>query len=262
MKMKMIINEKWLPLSLLSNLNFLLFSLYQCFFQLHYCVHQKCFAISAVGMQQIFNHRQKGGNIDNVFGVFHQIGHPIFDKIVTIQIVFLRSVANIQINRTRGIVLVAKLFGNFFIHFVVNHRFVYVVVLHNLNVINHTSNVVVKIFLQMHQLRANQMNRFVFANVQQMLDNHVFGQLIEPKFNEFVLQSFFNAIDVIANQAKTHIGRENLQQIAQGLLGIFGHIVDFVQNNKFHSCAKHGIGGDKTMNLVSYGVNASFVRCI
>ena len=85
------------------------------------------------------------------------------------------------------------------------------------------------------------------------------GQLIEPHTYEFVLQWQFDFADVITNEAELHIVAAHLQQILERLLGVFRHIIDFVEDNEFVSGFKQILGFDELVDLVADGVDAAFV---
>ena len=83
--------------------------------------------------------------------------------------------------------------------------------------------------------------------------------MIEPNAGELVLERSLDFADVITNQAELDIGRASLQQIFEGVLGVFCHIIHFVQNDEFRSDIKQIAGFDKGVDLIANNVNASLV---
>jgi len=88
------------------------------------------------------------------------------------------------------------------------------------------------------------------------------GQLVKAHTDEFVLERQFDFADIIANEAEFHIVAAHLQQILERLLGVFGHIIDFVEDDKFVSGFKQILGSYELVYLIANGVDAAFVGCI
>jgi hypothetical protein len=88
------------------------------------------------------------------------------------------------------------------------------------------------------------------------------GQLIETHTDEFVLERQFDFADIITNEAELHIVAAYLQEILERLLGVFGHIIDFIEDDKFVPGFKQILGSDELVDLVANSVDAAFIGCI
>jgi len=83
--------------------------------------------------------------------------------------------------------------------------------------------------------------------------------LVEAQTDEFVLQPLVDFAYVVAYQTKTNCARVVLQEITKGLLGIFGHVVDFVQYDKLHSSLEQRFRVHKKTDLIANNVDSSLV---
>jgi len=92
--------------------------------------------------------------------------------------------------------------------------------------------------------------------------NFLLGQLIETHTDEFVLERQFDFADIIANEAELHIVAAHLQEILERLLGVLGHIIDFIEDDKFVPGFKQILGSDELVDLVANSVDAAFIGCI
>ena len=57
-------------------------------------------------------------------------------------------------------------------------------------------------------------------------------ELIEPNTNELLLKWHVDFADIITNEEKLDIGTAALEQVFERLLGVFGHVIHFIQHDK------------------------------
>jgi hypothetical protein len=76
------------------------------------------------------------------------------------------------------------------------------------------------------------------------------------------LQRKFNLADIVANEEKLHIVPARLEQILERLLGVFGHVIDFIQYHEFVPRFEQVLGFHELVNLVPNDIDASLVGCI
>jgi hypothetical protein len=86
--------------------------------------------------------------------------------------------------------------------------------------------------------------------------------LVESDANKFVLQRQLDFANIVANQKELDIVSTRLQQIFESLLGVFGHVVDLIQDNKFEPSFKEIFGLYKLVNLVANNIDSSLIRGI
>jgi hypothetical protein len=98
--------------------------------------------------------------------------------------------------------------------------------------------------------------------VVQEFNNLGTRQLVEPEPDEFVLKPLVDLADVIAYQTKANAARIILQEIAEGLLCVLRHVVDFIQNNELHAIVEEGLRVHEETDLIADDVDASLVGCI
>jgi hypothetical protein len=94
------------------------------------------------------------------------------------------------------------------------------------------------------------------------LEDICLGELIEPDTQELILQGLVHLGNIVTYQAKPDIVRRGLEDIFEGLLGVLGHIVHFVQDDKLEPFFKEVLGFGKLMNLVTDNINPPFIRGI
>jgi len=131
-----------------------------------------------------------------------------------------------------------------------------------LNEINHTANIGMIHRLYFFNHRIARFNVFMDGNGFDEFEYFLFRQLIETNANEFILEGFINLADIIANQTKPNIGYGGLQQIFQGLLCVFGHIIHLIQHHEFDAIVKNVFRGDELKDLIAYDVNTTLIRGI
>jgi hypothetical protein len=98
--------------------------------------------------------------------------------------------------------------------------------------------------------------------VVQEFNNLGTRQLVESKPDKFVLKPLVDLADVIAYQTKANAARIILQEIAEGLLCVLRHVVDFIQNNELHAIVEEGLRVHEETDLIADDVDASLVGCI
>jgi hypothetical protein len=105
-------------------------------------------------------------------------------------------------------------------------------VLVQLDVVNHAANI--RIIEALDCLDAG------FANIEPLFPTNVayelvdllLRELVEPNTDELLLEGMVDFADIITNQEKLHIFIATLEQVFERLLGVFSHIIDFIQNHK------------------------------
>ena len=135
-------------------------------------------------------------------------------------------------------------------------------ILVQLNEINHASNIGFVQILDIVNGLVGQMDLLFHTHLSDKLANLLFWELVETNTNKFVLQRKFNLANIIANQEKFNIVPTGLKQILERLLGVFGHVIDFVENHEFVPRFEQVLGFHELVDLVPNNIDASLVGCI
>jgi len=135
-------------------------------------------------------------------------------------------------------------------------------VLVGLHVVNHAANVRVELFLNGQYDGVGEVQPFAVADFLDEVNNVLNRQLVEAKADKFGLKRFVNAADVIAYEAKANVVLRvvvAVEQVTQRGLRVFGHVIHFIQDDKFDARSKEGLRGNEAVNLIANDVNAAFV---
>ncbi len=125
--------------------------------------------------------------------------------------------------------------------------------------VDHAADVGLEEGLDGFEFGAGKVQAFLRDNALEEAQDVIFRQLVEAEAHEFVLQSFVNFADVVANEAEAYVGKAVLQQQSQGLLRALGHVVDFVQDDEFGAALEQSLGVHEGHDLVANDVDAAFV---
>ncbi len=131
-----------------------------------------------------------------------------------------------------------------------------------LHVVDHAADVGVELFLDGKNGFIRQIEALACAHLVHELKDVLDRQLVEAEADEFGLQRFVNATDVVAYETKPHVVLGvvvAVEQIPQGGLRILGHVIHFIQDDKLDAGAKQGLRGDKAVDLIANDVNAALV---
>jgi hypothetical protein len=135
-------------------------------------------------------------------------------------------------------------------------------ILVQLNEINHASNIGFVQILDIVNGLVGQMDLLFHTHLSDKLANLLFRKLVETHTHKFMLQRKFNLADIVANEEKLHIVPARLEQILERLLGVFGHVIDFIQYHEFVPRFEQVLGFHELVNLVPNDIDASLVGCI
>ena len=84
-------------------------------------------------------------------------------------------------------------------------------------------------------------------------------ELVEPNTNELLLKRRVDFADVITNEEKLDIGAATLEQVFEGLLRVFCHVIHFIQHDKLEPDFEQILGSDKLVYLRTYYIDASLI---
>jgi len=138
-------------------------------------------------------------------------------------------------------------------------------VLVGLHVVDHAADVGVELFLDGHDGVIGEVEPLGRADLAHEFNDVLNRQLVEAEADEFGLQRFVNAADVVAYEAKPHVVLGvvvAVQQVAQGGLCVLGHVVHFIQNDELGAGAKERPRGDEAVDLIADDVNAALVGSV
>jgi len=132
-------------------------------------------------------------------------------------------------------------------------------VLVQLDIVNHAANV--RIIEALDGLDAG------FTNIEPLFPTNIayelvdlrLRELVEPNTDELLLERVVDFADVITNQEKLYVFIAALEQVFERLLGVFGHIIDFIQDHKLVAHLKQVFGFYELVDLRPNNVDASLI---